>query len=56
MSVLRDGRDIVDVVAGEPDPKSDINLFRKQESCFDSRQTFNGDKAYVGEPSIKTRD
>lgn len=34
--------------------KSDINLFREQHKGFDSRQTFNGDKAYVGEPSIKT--
>lgn len=52
--VLPDGTDIVDVVAGKPGPKSDINLFREQQSCFDPRQKFNGDKGYVGEPSIKT--
>lgn len=52
--VLPNGRDIVDVVAGSPGPKSDINLFREQYKGFDPRQRFNGDKGYVGEPSIKT--
>lgn len=52
--VLPKGRDIVDVVAGLPGPKSDINLFREQYKGFDPRQMFNGDKGYVGEPSIKT--
>ena len=52
--VLPNGTDIVDVVAGSPGPKSDINLFREQQKGFDPRQTFNGDKGYVGEPSIKT--
>ncbi len=52
--VLPDGTDIVDVVAGSPGPKSDINLFRERQKCFDPRQRFNGDKGYVGEPSILT--
>lgn len=52
--VLPDGRDIVDVIAGAPGPKSDINLFRERQSEFDLNQKFNGDKAYVGEPAIKT--
>lgn len=52
--VLPEGTDIVDVVGGFPGPKSDINLFREQQKSFDSRQKFNGDKAYIGEPSIKT--
>lgn len=52
--VLPDGGDIVDVVAGEPGPKSDINLFRERQKGFDSKQRFNGDKGYIGEPSIKT--
>lgn len=52
--VLPNGGDIVDVVGGEPGPKSDINLFRERQKGFDPRQQFNGDKAYVGEPSIKT--
>jgi hypothetical protein len=52
--VLPDGRDIVDVIAGARDPKSDINLFRERQSEFDLNQKFNGDKGYVGEPAIKT--
>lgn len=52
--MLPDGRDIVDVAAGSPGPKSDIHLFREQQKGFDPRQKFNGDKGYVGEPSIKT--
>jgi DDE superfamily endonuclease len=51
---LPNGKDIVDVVAGEPGPKSDINLFRETTKGFDSRQKFQGDKAYNGEESIKT--
>ncbi|AHJ28919.1 transposase [Nodularia spumigena CCY9414] len=30
--VLPNGRDIVDVVAGEPGRKSDINLFRENKN------------------------
>jgi hypothetical protein len=52
--VLPNGDDIVDVVAGKPGPKSDINLFRERQKGFDPRQRFNGDKAYEGESSIKT--
>lgn len=52
--VLPDGSDIVDVTAGNPWPKSDINLFRERQRGFDPKQRFNGDKAYAGEPSIKT--
>ncbi len=54
MIVLPNGDDIVDVVAGKPGPKSDINLFRERQKGFDPRQRFNGDKGYEGEPSIKT--
>lgn len=42
------------MVAGQPGPKSDINLFRETKKGFDSRQKFHGDKAYNGEESIKT--
>lgn len=52
--VLPDGRDIVDVVAGKPGPKSDINIFREQRKGFAPTQRFNGDKGYVGEPAINT--
>lgn len=51
---MPDGRDIVDVVAGEPGSKSDIILFREYRSEFDPQQRFNGDKAYVGEDLITT--
>lgn len=52
--VLPDGQDIVDVIAGKPGPKSDITLFRESQKKFDPHQKFQGDKGYIGEPSIKT--
>lgn len=52
--VMPDGRDIVDVVAGEPGPKSDITLFREYRSEFAPQQRFKGDKAYIGESLIIT--
>lgn len=54
--VLPSGKDIVDVLAGKPGPKSDITLFREHqnENEFDPKQRFNADKAYEGEELIKT--
>lgn len=52
--VLPNGGDIVDIVAGSPGPKSDIDLFRERQKGFDPKQRFIGDKGYAGEPSIKT--
>jgi len=52
--VMPDGRDIVDIVAGKPGPKSDLTLFREERSQFDPQQRFKGDKAYVGEALITT--
>ena len=43
--VLPDGKDIVDVVAGEPGPKSDINIFRECKTKFTTNQKFSADKA-----------
>ncbi len=54
MIILPDGRDIVDVVAGEPGPKSDITLFRENRSRFEPKQKFKGDKAYQGKDLIET--
>lgn len=54
ITVLPDGEDIVDVIAGEPGPKSDITLFRLGQQDFDAHQKFQGDKGYQGEQSIKT--
>ncbi len=54
MIILPEGKDIVDVVAGEPRPKSDITRFREYCSQFDPQQRFKGDKAYVGEDLITT--
>ena len=54
MIILPEGKDIVDVVAGEPGPKSDITIFREERSQFDPKQRFKGDKAYVGEDLITT--
>lgn len=53
-SFYKSGKDIVDIVAGQPSPKSEINLFRETTKSFDSRQKFQADKAYEGEKSIKT--
>ncbi|WP_347242570.1 transposase family protein [Nostoc sp. FACHB-888] len=52
--ILPNGSDIVDIVAGEPGPKSDITIFREYRSEFDPKQRFKGDKAYVGEDLITT--
>ena len=54
ITVLPDGRDIVDIIAGEPGPKNDIALFRQGQKDFETNQKFQGDKGYVGESSIKT--
>ncbi len=51
---LPKGEDIVDVVAGEPGRKADITIWRENASKFDEKQKFSGDKAYVGEPQIRT--
>jgi len=53
---LPSGKDIVDVIAGEPGPKSDITLFRECQKDFDPNQKFQGDKGYQGEASIKTHE
>ncbi|MHC5748033.1 MAG: transposase [Nostoc sp.] len=52
--IMPDGRDIVDVVAGEPGPKSDITMFRENRDNFDPKQSFKGDLGYIGEDSIDT--
>ncbi len=52
--VLPLGKDIVDIEAGKPGKKSDINFFRETQEKLLEEQTFTGDKAYVGEPAIKT--
>ena len=52
--IMPDGRDIVDVVAGEPGPKSDITMFRENRDNFDPKQSFKGDLGYLGEDLIDT--
>jgi len=52
--ILPDARDIVDVIAGEPGPKSDIKLFRENRDNFDPKQNFKGDLGYLGEDLIDT--
>lgn len=52
--IMPDGRDIVDVVAGEPGPKSDITMFRENRDNFDPKQSFKGDLGYLGEDAIDT--
>ncbi|MFH7031087.1 MAG: transposase family protein [Heteroscytonema crispum UTEX LB 1556] len=45
---------MVDIIAGEPGPLSDITLLRQGQKGFTPHQKFQGDKGYIGEPSIKT--
>ena len=52
--ILPDARDIVDVIAGEPGPKSDITLFRENRDNFALKQNFKGDLGYLGEDLIDT--
>ncbi|NEP40760.1 MAG: transposase family protein [Okeania sp. SIO2H7] len=43
--VLPNGQDIVDVEAGKPGKKSDINFFRETQQKFSPKQQFTGDQA-----------
>jgi hypothetical protein len=52
--VMPSGKEIVDVIVGNPGPTSDINLWRERCSEFSQHQKFQGDKAYVGDPRIDT--
>jgi hypothetical protein len=54
MIIFPNGEDIIDIVTGEPGPKSDISLFREYRERFDPEQKFKGDKAYQGEDLIDT--
>lgn len=51
---LPGGKDIVDVVVGEPGPKHDLTIFREKRDKFDSEQKFKADKSYLGEGNITT--
>lgn len=52
--VMPTGKEIVDVVVGKPGATSDINIWRERREQLGEAQKFQGDKAYVGEPAIKT--
>lgn len=52
--VTPDGREIVDGLIGYPGPVSDISLWREQQHQFAQTQSFQGDKAYIGEVTIST--
>ena len=52
--VLPKGKDIVDVVVGQPGPISDIKICRQTLNRFKQEQFLSGDKAYVGESQITT--
>ncbi len=51
---LPHGEDIVDVIVAERGPEADVNLLRRQQSNFSEKQTFKGDKAYLGAERTKT--
>ena len=48
------GKDIVDAIIGERGPAADVNLLRKQQAKFSEKQTFEGDKAYIGAERTQT--
>ena len=48
------GKEIVDIVVGEPGLTSDISIWRTSQSEFSLAQKFKGDKAYIGELQIET--
>ena len=52
--MLLNGKDIVDIEAGKLGQISEINFFRETQEKFHQEQKFTRDKAYVGEPAIKT--
>lgn len=52
--MLTNGKDIVDIEAGKLGQISEINFFREIQEKFHQEQKFTRDKAYVGEPAIKT--
>jgi hypothetical protein len=41
--VFPEGKDIVDIEAGEPGKKSDLNYFRETREKFAQKQKFSGD-------------
>lgn len=52
--VMPSGQEIVDVVVGKPGATSDINIWRERRTELSDNQSFQGDKAYVGESVINT--
>ena len=48
------GEDIVGIFIGQLGKISDITLFRNNRQNLDAKQTFLGDKAYIGEEFITT--
>jgi hypothetical protein len=51
---ISEGKDIVEVEVGVPEPTADINLFRGSQKKFDKSQPFSGDKAFQGGENITT--
>jgi hypothetical protein len=52
--VLPQGEELIDVIVGDPGPKSDIKQFRESLSNFAPWQKFRRDKAYIGEQQMVT--
>lgn len=51
---MPEAKEIVDVIVGVKGPTSDISLFRNQQQKFAAKQSFQGDKAYIGGMNIFT--
>lgn len=51
---LNTGHDIVDVLVGEPGPRSDQSLLREQQANLSEDQVYGGDKGYQGVARTRT--
>jgi hypothetical protein len=52
--VTPNGREIVDGIVGYRGPTSDVKLWQSRQHKFSENQQFQGDTAYIGEPTIST--
>lgn len=52
--VTPNGQEIVDGVVGYPGPANDLKIWQFQSHKFSQNQRFQGDTAYIGEPTIST--
>jgi hypothetical protein len=54
VTVTPNGGEIVDGVIGYPGPTNDLRIWQSRTHEFSPEQRFQGDTAYIGEPTIST--